>query len=167
MIANNGLCPVTVNDAVISAGAGDYAISGKPVVPIPVQPGHQLGEGDFRAVFGPLAIDRDVLGNIDCQRRLAHARPSGQDHQLRVVQPAGEIIVIEESGFQTAVGVLPLHAGVDAGQRFVQHVANRLYLRVALSIQDAKHALFGAGQHLAGLDRGLIRLLDDVGAGVN
>ncbi len=64
VIANNGLCPVTVNDAVISAGAGDYAISGKPVVPIPVQPGHQLGEGDFRAVFGPLAIDRDVLGTL-------------------------------------------------------------------------------------------------------
>ena len=60
-----------------------------------------------------------------------------------------------------------LHAGIDAGERFVQHVADRADLRVAFGIEDAEDALFGAGQHFAGVDAGFVRFLDDVGAGVD
>ena len=101
------------------------------------------------------------------QRRFAHAGPGGEDHQLRIVQAAGELVEVDEAGFEAAVGVLALHAGVDAGERFVQHVADRADLRVALGIEDAEHALLGAGEHLAGVDAGFVRVLDDVGAGVD
>jgi hypothetical protein len=63
-ISNNGTCPVTVNDAVISAGGADYSLSGKPQVPIPVKAGHLFGDGNFKAVFGPTPLDRDVLGTL-------------------------------------------------------------------------------------------------------
>ena len=101
------------------------------------------------------------------QRRFAHAGPGGQDHQLGIVQAAGQLVEIDEAGFNAAVGVLMLHAGIDAGQRFVQHVADRADLRVALGVEDAEDALLGPGQHLAGVDAGFVRLLDDVGAGVD
>ena len=113
------------------------------------------------------AVDRDVLGDVERERRLSHAGPGGEDDQLRIVQPAGEVVEIDEAGFQPAVGMLMLHAGIDAGQRLVQHVAHRPDLRVALGVEDAKHALLGPGEHLAGVDRRLVRFLDDVGAGVN
>ena len=38
---------------------------------------------------------------------------------------------------------------------------------VALRIENAKHSLLGFGQHLAGVDRRVARLLNDVGAGVD
>ncbi len=34
-------------------------------------------------------------------------------------------------------------------------------------IEDAEHAFFGAGEHGAGIDTGFVRLLDDVGTGVD
>ena len=34
-------------------------------------------------------------------------------------------------------------------------------------VEDAKDALFGPGEHLAGVDAGFVRLVDDVGAGVD
>ena len=37
-------------------------------------------------------------------------------------------------------------------------------LRVAFGIEDAKDSLFGAGQHLAGIDACFVRFLNDVGA---
>ena len=49
----------------------------------------------------------------------------------------------------------------------MQHVADRSDLRVALGVENAKDALFGAGQHFAGVDARFVRLLDDVGAGVD
>ena len=97
-------------------------------------------------------VDGNVLGDVEGQRRFAHAGPGGQDHQLRIVQAAGQVVVIHEAGFEAAVSMLMLHAGVDARERIVQHFAHGPDLRVALGVEDAKHALLGAGEHFAGID---------------
>ena len=59
------------------------------------------------------------------ERRFAHAGPGGQDYKLGIVQAAGEVVEIDEAGFDAAVRMLMLHAGIDAGERLVEHFADR------------------------------------------
>ncbi len=66
-ITNSGLCNVNINSLTYSGtNASDYYSSGLPVLPTPLQPGHQLGEGNLDAVFAPLAMgrNRDALFNV-------------------------------------------------------------------------------------------------------
>ncbi len=64
VVSNNGTCPVLVTDAAVSVGATDYSLLGKPETPIPVKPGHQLGEGDLKSIFGPTVLARQRTGTL-------------------------------------------------------------------------------------------------------
>ncbi len=65
-VSNNGSCNLTVNSMTISGvNGGDYSLSGQPSFPIPIQPGHIVGEGALKAVFAPTVLDRDRLGSLN------------------------------------------------------------------------------------------------------
>ncbi len=59
---NQGKCPVRVESA--SATGADYSFVGLPALPLNLQKGQSLGENNLKLKFGPLAMDRDVLGTV-------------------------------------------------------------------------------------------------------
>lgn len=66
VITNAGVCPVMVNSVAIGGdNAADFSLEGLPTPPpVTLSPGHQLGEGDLRAIFRPTELDRDRLGTL-------------------------------------------------------------------------------------------------------
>jgi len=64
-ISNTGTCPLTVTNIVLGGeNVGDFGMSGLPSFPIILEPGHLVGEGDFRTVFAPTEVDRDRIGSL-------------------------------------------------------------------------------------------------------
>ncbi len=64
-ISNTGTCPLTINSIVLGGeNVGDFGTSGLPSFPIILEPGHLVGEGDFRTVFAPTEVDRDRIGSL-------------------------------------------------------------------------------------------------------
>jgi hypothetical protein len=60
VISNTGSCSVEVTDVSISGtNAGDYSLSGLPALPVTLEPGHEVGMGDLKAVFAPAAVARE------------------------------------------------------------------------------------------------------------
>ena len=128
---------------------------------------HFQADEQHRLVRAAL-VDRDVLDDVERERRFSHAGPGGQDHQLRIVQSAGQVVVVDEAGFDAAVGVLVLHAGVDAGQRLVQHVADRSRPGCRPSCRGCGTRVPRRGRAFRGRrPSGSLGVLDDVGAGVD
>ena len=80
---------------------------------------HFQADEQHRLVW-PALVDRDVLDDVERQRRFAHAGPGGQNHEFRIVQAAGEIVVVDVAGFDAAVRMLMLHAAIDPRERFVR-----------------------------------------------
>ncbi len=93
--------------------------------------GHFQADDDhgFAAVG---TINRDMLSDIDGERGFAHAGAGGKDHELGIMETARQLVEIDEAGFQPAVRMLMLQAGIDAGKRFVKYVTNDANLRIAL-----------------------------------
>jgi photosystem II stability/assembly factor-like uncharacterized protein len=57
VISNTGSCSVAVTDVSISGtNASDYSLSGLPAFPVTIEPGHEVGMGDLKAVFVPAAV---------------------------------------------------------------------------------------------------------------
>ena len=54
------------------------------------EPGHFQAHEQRRHV----GLDGHVLGDVRGQGGLAHARPGGQHDELRIVQPAGQIVEV-------------------------------------------------------------------------
>ena len=54
------------------------------------EPGHFQAHEQRRHV----GLDGHVLGDVRGQGRLAHARPGGQHDELRIVQPAGQVVEV-------------------------------------------------------------------------
>lgn len=64
-ITNTGICNVDVLAVAVTVNPAEYSISGLPPgLPITLGPGEQVGDGALEAVFEPLALDRDAIGEI-------------------------------------------------------------------------------------------------------
>jgi photosystem II stability/assembly factor-like uncharacterized protein len=64
-ISNKGNCNLIITDISIGGvNAGDFGLFALPSFPIILQPGHTVGDGAFRTIFAPTALDRDRLGSI-------------------------------------------------------------------------------------------------------
>ena len=63
-VSNTGQCALEIEAFAISAGAGEYAISGLPSFPILLAPGHVAGEGDLTLDFAPDVVDRARPGEV-------------------------------------------------------------------------------------------------------
>jgi hypothetical protein len=66
-VANNGKCPVQINSVGLTQGSSpaDYSLTGLPGLPVPLEPGGQLGSGDLDVVFEPFTIARESTGTAD------------------------------------------------------------------------------------------------------
>ena len=47
---------------------------------------------------GRPSVDRSVLGDVHRERRFAHTRPTGDDHQVARLQPRGHAVEVDEAG---------------------------------------------------------------------
>jgi hypothetical protein len=64
-ISNTGTCPLTITNIVLGGeNVSDFGMSGLPSFPIILEPGHIVGEGDFKTVFAPTVVDRDRIGSL-------------------------------------------------------------------------------------------------------
>ena len=108
-----------------------------------------------------------MLDNIQRERGFAHAGAGGENREFAVLQAAGFVVVVGEAGFDAAETVLVLHARIEPRETAFDNIADAFSLRVAFGIEDAEHALFGAGEHFARIDAGFVGVLNDVGAGVD
>ncbi len=64
-ITNQGKCPVTINGVTIGGPeAVDYSVTALPQLPLNLQPGQTLGEGNPTLRFGPFGLDRDRQGTV-------------------------------------------------------------------------------------------------------
>jgi len=60
-VTNNSACPVKITNVLVNGeNAGDYAVSGLPAVPAPLNPGETFGT-NLGILFRPTALDRDRL----------------------------------------------------------------------------------------------------------
>ena len=60
VVSNKGTCNLTItNIAIGGPNPGDFSLSGLPVLPITLEPGHTVGSGDLEAVFTPTAVARE------------------------------------------------------------------------------------------------------------
>ena len=122
------------------------------------QPVAQLDRRHFQAdeQHRHAGVHRRVLGHVHGQRRLAHAGPRGQDDQLRLLQPAGELVEVVEPRLHAAEGVLVIHAGVDAVERLLQHLGDRRHLPGAAVFENREDPLLGLAENLARFARGIV-----------
>ena len=137
----------------------------------PLRAEHALGQfeaGHFQAhkQRGHVGLDGHVFGHVGGQRGLAHARPGGQHHELRVVQPAGQIVEVLEAGGH-AHPFAVLQAGVDAVESLDQQVVDFDDLVGAPLVVDGEDLLLRPAHHFPGLDGGLVGVAEDFGAGVD
>jgi hypothetical protein len=68
-ISNTGKCNLSITNVAVTGDPGgdhisDYSLSGLPSYPIILQPGHVIGEGNFKTVFAPTDLDRDLMGTL-------------------------------------------------------------------------------------------------------
>lgn len=64
-ISNKGSCNLVITNINIGGvNASDFGLVALPSFPIILQPGHTVGDGDFRTLFAPTAIARARLGTI-------------------------------------------------------------------------------------------------------
>ena len=67
-VSNSGTCPLVVTNMTIGGtNAGDYGFSALPSFPIPLQPGHTVGDGNLKAVLAATALSRNRLGTVTVQ----------------------------------------------------------------------------------------------------
>ncbi|HXU06248.1 MAG TPA: choice-of-anchor D domain-containing protein [Polyangia bacterium] len=63
-IANKGTCGLTINNVAITVDSAEYSLFDLPSLPLRVQSGQTLAEGDLKTVFGPQVIDRNRVGQL-------------------------------------------------------------------------------------------------------
>jgi hypothetical protein len=63
-VSNTGRCNLDITNLSITANAAEYSLSGRPSLPIILEPGHVAGSGDLNTVFAPNIIDRDREGTV-------------------------------------------------------------------------------------------------------
>lgn len=68
-ISNTGKCNLIITNVAVTGDPGgdhisDYSLAGLPSYPIILQPGHVIGEGNFKTVFAPTDLDRDLMGTL-------------------------------------------------------------------------------------------------------
>lgn len=63
-ISNNGICPLKINNVAIGSDLAQFGSSGLPSLPLFLQPGHVLGDGNFNAVFAPVILSRNDDGTL-------------------------------------------------------------------------------------------------------
>jgi hypothetical protein len=60
VVSNKGTCHLTITNVAISgANAGDFSLAGLPALPVTLEAGHLVGEGNLMAIFSPTAIARE------------------------------------------------------------------------------------------------------------
>ncbi len=64
-VSNTGKCNLTITSVTLGgANPAAYALVGLPSFPIILEPGHVIGEGNFKIAFQPLNLSRDTLATI-------------------------------------------------------------------------------------------------------
>ena len=111
--------------------------------------------------------DRHVFGDVHRQRRLAHARPGRQDHELGVVEPPAEGVEFRESGLHAAERLLVLHSGVHPLEHLAEHLVDRGGIGGAAVFENREDLRFRPGEELLRLVGRVVSVAKDVGAGVN
>ena len=65
VVSNQGTCALTITDiTIIGANAGDFSLSGLPALPVTLEAGHIVGEGDLKGVFTPAAVARERTAEV-------------------------------------------------------------------------------------------------------
>lgn len=103
VITNTGSCGVPVTDVALSGtNVSDYSLSGLPSFPLNLEPGHEVGMGDLKAVFGPTAVGRERTAQATVT---FVSNPATGTTSTQTVQLCGE-------GVRTGARVLVTHGGV-------------------------------------------------------
>ena len=158
-------------DEVFPIFAGE--VSGAELVPVdsPSRAEHPLGQlepGHFQADHqcGHVRFDRHVIGDVGCQRRFSHAGAGGQDHQLGIVQAAGQAVEIGEAGRNSGRAAV-LQAVVDVGECVDEHVVHVGHLVGAALVVDGEDSLFRPADQLARIVGRVVGVAENLGAGMD
>ena len=91
-----------------------------------------------------------MVGDVQRQGRLAHARPGRQDDQFRVVETPGEGIQVGKAAGNARRPAMfqPL---IDLRERLEENFVDAAHLVGASAVVDGEDLLLGLGEHLAGL----------------
>ncbi len=119
-------------------------------------PHHQLGTAHFHGKHrhGLFQVERNVLGDVERERGLAHARASGDDDQIARLQARGALIQIVKTGGNASdiVFVFALVEGSHTVQHFFHEVVDLLEAdgASALRLGDLEHQLLGLFEQVLG-----------------
>ncbi len=105
-----------------------------------------------------------MLGDVEREAGLAHARPAGDDHQVAAVQAVADAVEIDEAGG---------HAGQQASrpllellERLVEDVGERhetaLHRLLAEPLAEPEDRLLGVAQRLARVDAAVQAVAHDL-----
>jgi hypothetical protein len=120
--------------------------------------GHlQREDGDAR----PLT-NGGVAGDVQGQARLTEAGPCSEDHEVRALEAAEQLVKIGEAGLDRAAGLVLLADLLEvAGEQFLD--VNEVFDRVGAA--DAEQETFGLAENLIDVGTALVGLLGDLPGG--
>ena len=95
---------------------------------------------------GPVLLRRDVLGNVQRQRGLAHARPRRDHYQFLAVQSRGQLVQLREPGVKPRARPALLAQLRQFLDRRQQHVRQAHKIRARMPLRHGKHLLLGGLQ---------------------
>ena len=111
--------------------------------------------------------DRGAVGHAERKAGLAHRRPSGDDDQVRALQPAGELVEIGEAGSDADDFAAVLLQVVDLVEEAVEHVAHGDEVFGLPPLRDGEDRALGGIERVLGVDPLAEADVDDLGAGVD
>jgi len=103
--------------------------------------GHRLAQAGMRG---------DVLCYVQCQRRLAHGRPRGQDEQFTRIQAAGHLVQLEKTGAQSLDALARIEEGVDTILELVDDLCRRGKVVTGGRFAQLEEGVLGTGENLVG-----------------
>jgi hypothetical protein len=96
-------------------------------------------------------LERDVLGDVERERGLAHGGPGGHDAEVAGVQAAGHFIELGEAGADALDALAGVEEGIDAAFVAIENLRRGHQAALHAGFAEFEQGLLGAGQDRVGL----------------
>ncbi len=112
---------------------------------------------------GNAHLQGGILGDVQGKGGLAHARPAGDDDQIGVLEPRGDVVDLVETGRhpcdQFLFGIEPL----DRFEAVLDDVPDRVERGTDLVFGDLEDGMFRLVQDAVDVHAGIVALVEDLG----